>query len=52
VTLNEELFINAGEVLALMEKDRKKYQPIIDRIVGQIWDSVVDFEVYPLYIDL
>ncbi|CAG7828431.1 unnamed protein product [Allacma fusca] len=36
-----------GEVLNLMMQDQQKYQPFIDRIVGQIWDSVVDFEGIP-----
>ena len=36
-----------GEVLNLMEQDQKLYQPFIDRVAGQIWDSVVDFEGIP-----
>jgi len=36
-----------GEVLQLMAKDPEKYKPVIDKIVGQIWDSVVDFEGIP-----
>lgn len=31
-----------GECLVLMEKNREKYQSLINRIVGQIWDSAAD----------
>lgn len=37
-----------GEVMNLMSKDLNKYQPVIDQIAGQIWDSVVDFEGIPV----
>jgi len=36
-----------GEVLNMMQQDLTKYQPTMNRIVGQIWDSVVDFEGIP-----
>lgn len=31
-----------GEVLNLVECDRQTYMNVIDRIVGQVWDSVAD----------
>ncbi|XP_012269924.2 uncharacterized protein LOC105694125 [Athalia rosae] len=31
-----------GEVLDMIHTDRKRYDPIIDRITGQIWDSAAD----------
>lgn len=31
-----------GEVLELIQSDREKYGYVIDRIVGQIWDSAAD----------
>lgn len=31
-----------GEVLDLIKSDPEKYNNIIDRIVGQVWDSVAD----------
>lgn len=31
-----------GEVLDMIHADRQKYDPVIDRIVGQIWDSAAD----------
>ncbi|KZC12615.1 PREDICTED: transmembrane protein 53 [Dufourea novaeangliae] len=31
-----------GEILDLIQSDRQKYAHLIDKIVGQIWDSVVD----------
>lgn len=37
-----------GEALNVMSRDTNKYQPVIDQISGQIWDSVVDFEGIPV----
>lgn len=37
-----------GECLAHMDKDRKKYQPVVDRIIGQIWDSAADITEIPV----
>lgn len=37
-----------GECLALMNKDRKKYQSTIDRVVSQIWDSAADITEIPV----
>ncbi|XP_012288161.1 uncharacterized protein LOC105703938 [Orussus abietinus] len=31
-----------GEVLDLIHSDQKKYNHVIDRIAGQVWDSAVD----------
>lgn len=31
-----------GECLVMMDRDREKYRNLIDRIVGQIWDSAAD----------
>lgn len=31
-----------SECLVLMEKDKTKYQSVINRVVGQIWDSAAD----------
>lgn len=31
-----------GEVLDLMQSDHEKRNNIIDRIVGQVWDSAAD----------
>ncbi|XP_043275358.1 transmembrane protein 53 isoform X2 [Venturia canescens] len=31
-----------GEVLELIEQDRKKYDHVIERIIGQVWDSAAD----------
>lgn len=37
-----------GECLAHMNKDRKKYQSTVDRIVSQIWDSAADITEIPV----
>jgi esterase/lipase len=37
-----------GECLVHMNKDLKKYQSIIDRFVGQIWDSAADITEIPV----
>lgn len=37
-----------GECLVYMSEDLEKYQPLIDRFVGQIWDSVADFTEIPV----
>lgn len=37
-----------GECLAQMDKDRKKYQHVIDRIVCQVWDSAADITEIPV----
>ncbi|GAB1861653.1 hypothetical protein CAJAP_02732 [Camponotus japonicus] len=31
-----------GEALDLMESNKEKYSGIVDRIVGQVWDSIAD----------
>ena len=31
-----------GEVLDLIQKDPNKYAHVIDRVVGQVWDSAAD----------
>lgn len=31
-----------GEVLDIIESDRQKYAKVLDRIVGQVWDSLAD----------
>lgn len=31
-----------GEVLDMIEKDNQRYDHVIDRIVGQVWDSAAD----------
>lgn len=37
-----------GECLAEMEKDRQRYQTVVDRIMGQIWDSAADISEIPI----
>jgi len=37
-----------GEVLNIMNQNPQKYQPLIEQISGQIWDSVVDIEGIPV----
>lgn len=37
-----------GECLVIMSRDLDKYQPLINRFVGQIWDSVADFTEIPV----
>lgn len=37
-----------GECLAQMEKDRKKYQKVCDRIIGQVFDSAADITEIPI----
>ncbi|XP_011297755.1 transmembrane protein 53-B [Fopius arisanus] len=31
-----------GELLTYVHQDRKRYDPVMERIVGQVWDSAVD----------
>lgn len=31
-----------GEVLDLINKDPKRYEKVVNRIMGQVWDSAVD----------
>ncbi|OAD57622.1 hypothetical protein WN48_01596 [Eufriesea mexicana] len=31
-----------GEILDLIQSDHKKYNNVIDRIIGQVWDSLAD----------
>lgn len=31
-----------GEALDLMQSDKEKYSNVADRIIGQVWDSIVD----------
>lgn len=37
-----------GECLAHMDKDRARYQPLVDRIIGQVWDSAADITEIPI----
>lgn len=37
-----------GECLAQMQKDSAKYQTVIDRIIGQVWDSAADITEIPI----
>lgn len=37
-----------GECLAHMDKDRSKYQHVLDRIIGQVWDSAADITEIPV----
>lgn len=37
-----------GECLVHMQKDMKKYQPVCDRIIGQVWDSAADITEIPV----
>jgi hypothetical protein len=37
-----------AEVMVKMSHDRERYQPVIDRIVGHIWDSAVDINEIPV----
>lgn len=36
-----------GELLALVEKDKERFQPILNNIVGHIWDSAADMQDIP-----
>jgi len=36
-----------GELLALAEKDKERFQPVLDNIVGHIWDSTADMQDIP-----
>lgn len=36
-----------GELLALVEKDRERYQPVLKNIVAHIWDSAADMQDIP-----
>lgn len=36
-----------GEAIGQMENDRARFQPVIDRIVGQVWDSAADITEIP-----
>lgn len=37
-----------AEVMVKMARDLERYQPVIDRIVGHIWDSAVDITEIPV----
>ncbi|KAG5679530.1 hypothetical protein PVAND_009091 [Polypedilum vanderplanki] len=37
-----------GECLVHMNKDLKKYEPLLNRFVGQIWDSAADITEIPI----
>ncbi|KAI4463775.1 hypothetical protein MML48_4g00020442 [Holotrichia oblita] len=37
-----------GEALVQMKSDKKRYQPIADKISGQIWDSLADITQIPI----
>lgn len=37
-----------GECLAQMDKDRKRYQHVLDRIIGQVFDSAADITEIPI----
>lgn len=55
-TTNAPLFLHGfsvgaymwGEVLVKMAAELPKYQPVIDRVVGQIWDSAADITEIPV----
>jgi len=36
-----------GEVMAIAEKDKTRFQPVMDNIVGHIWDSAADMQDIP-----
>jgi len=36
-----------GETLALAEEGRNRFQPVLDNIVGTIWDSVAEVQEIP-----
>ncbi|CRK95794.1 CLUMA_CG009251, isoform A [Clunio marinus] len=37
-----------GECLMQMDKDRERYQTVLDRIIGQVWDSAADITEIPV----
>lgn len=37
-----------GEVMVHMNKDLKKYEPLMERVIGQIWDSAADITEIPV----
>lgn len=37
-----------AEVMVKMSHNQERYQPVIDRIVGHIWDSAVDITEIPV----
>lgn len=37
-----------GECLVQMDKDREKYQHVVDKFIGQIWDSAADISEIPV----
>ncbi|XP_039294669.1 transmembrane protein 53 isoform X2 [Nilaparvata lugens] len=41
-----------GEVMVRLKEDLCRYQPIIDRIVGQTWDSAADFTEFQVGLPL
>jgi hypothetical protein len=36
-----------GEVMAIAERDRERFQPLFSNIVGHIWDSAADMQDIP-----
>ena len=37
-----------GEVMVRMSSEKVKYQALIDRVIGQIWDSAADVSEIPI----
>lgn len=37
-----------SEALVHVAQDMKRYQPIVDRICGQVWDSAADITEIPI----
>ncbi|XP_055850410.1 uncharacterized protein LOC129914973 isoform X2 [Episyrphus balteatus] len=37
-----------GEMMLIMSRDMKRYQPILDRMISQVWDSAADITEIPV----
>lgn len=37
-----------GEMMLIMSRDMKRYQPMLDRMIAQIWDSAADISEIPV----
>ncbi|XP_055919508.1 uncharacterized protein LOC129951408 isoform X1 [Eupeodes corollae] len=37
-----------GEMMLMMSRDMKRYQPILDRMISQVWDSAADITEIPV----
>lgn len=37
-----------GELLGMIEQDRERYAPLLQRIMGLIWDSAADMQDIPM----